>query len=161
MLGTYKYPLKCFTWYHTVYHRVRRIALVYSYFIYHNARNNNKLGWRCRCHQKKKCAVVGGQENAEAGKNTYTCWSGLNLCHLWQDFWGSDRTDLAPAPQTLTPLRVIVDIDGLLKKKKKKRLGLRYISGVWGDYWVYFTVVIVIMLSQAFQIYRCFFFVKF
>ena len=30
-------------------------------------------GWRCRCHQKKKCTVVGGQENAQAGENTYTC----------------------------------------------------------------------------------------
>ena len=78
----------------------------------------DRLTWRCRCHQKKKCTVVGGQENAQAGENTYTCWSGLHLWHLRQDFWGSDRTDLAPAPQTLTPLRVIVDIDGLLNKKK-------------------------------------------
>ena len=37
MFGTYQYPHKCTKWYHTLYHRVRAIALVNGFILYKKA----------------------------------------------------------------------------------------------------------------------------
>ena len=42
MLGTYQCPHKSLKWYHTLYHRARRTALVNGYIIYKKASEENK-----------------------------------------------------------------------------------------------------------------------
>lgn len=34
LLGTYAYPHKCAKWYHTIYHRIREVAIVNGYILY-------------------------------------------------------------------------------------------------------------------------------
>lgn len=43
MLGTYQYPHKCLKWYHTLYHRVREIALVNGFILYKKANPTKKV----------------------------------------------------------------------------------------------------------------------
>lgn len=43
LLGTYQYPHKSQKWYHTVYHRVREVALVNGFILYRKASDLNKL----------------------------------------------------------------------------------------------------------------------
>ena len=43
MLGTYQYPHKCIKWYHTLYHRVREIALVNGFILYKKANPNKRV----------------------------------------------------------------------------------------------------------------------
>lgn len=43
LLGTYQYPHKSQKWYHTIYHRVREVALVNGYILYKKASALNKL----------------------------------------------------------------------------------------------------------------------
>ena len=43
MLGTYQYPYKCLKWYHTLYHRVREIALVNGFILYKKANPTKKV----------------------------------------------------------------------------------------------------------------------
>lgn len=43
LLGTYQYPHKSQKWYHTIYHRVREVALVNGFIVYRKASELNKL----------------------------------------------------------------------------------------------------------------------
>ena len=43
LLGTYQYPHKSQKWYHTIYHRVREVALVNGFIVYRKAHEINKL----------------------------------------------------------------------------------------------------------------------
>ena len=43
MLGTCQYPHKCLKWYHTLYHRVREIALVNGFILYKKANPTKKV----------------------------------------------------------------------------------------------------------------------
>ena len=43
LLGTYQYPHKSQKWYHTIYHRVREVALVNGFIVYRKASKLNKL----------------------------------------------------------------------------------------------------------------------
>ena len=43
MLGTYQYPHKCLKWYHTLYHRVREIALVNGFILYKKANPTKRV----------------------------------------------------------------------------------------------------------------------
>ena len=43
MLGTYQYPHQCLKWYHTLYHRVREIALVNGFILYKKANPTKRV----------------------------------------------------------------------------------------------------------------------